>query len=71
MSNGPKYWAISSILQCLSRIHMIPSDLEVEKAHARKRILLLGLMAASSKVSGVPNIYLSGYRILKMNMRKA
>ena len=41
-----------------------------EKAHARKRLLLLGLKATSSKSVSVPIIYLSGESILKMNLRK-
>ena len=41
------------------------------KSYARKRILVLGLIAASSKTISVPNINLSGKRMLNMNMRKS
>ena len=40
------------------------------KAHATKRLLLLGLMSASSKSASVTNIELSVERILKINLRK-
>ena len=42
-----------------------------EKAHARKRILLLGMIYTSYKYVSVPKIYLSGTMILKMSTRKA
>ena len=40
------------------------------KAHASNILLLLGLISDSTKSAGVPNINLSGERILKMNLSK-
>ena len=40
------------------------------KAHTRKRLIILGLMADSPKSTSAPNIDISGERITKMNMRK-
>ena len=40
-------------------------------AHSRKRLLILGMMAASSKAASVPNIDLRGERMLKTKLRKA
>ena len=40
------------------------------KAHSRKRLLILGLMGASTKSISVPNIDLSGDTILKKKLRK-
>ena len=42
-----------------------------EISNARKRLIILGLMAASDKHAGVPNIDLSGERILNMKLRKS
>ena len=39
-------------------------------AYSRKRILLLCLMSTSIKSAGVPNIDLSGERMLKTKLRK-
>ena len=41
------------------------------KAHTRERLLLLGLMNASSKSASVPNIDLIGERMLKIKLRKS
>ena len=41
-----------------------PIIYKTKKAHARNQLLLLGLMDASSKDSSVPNIDLSGDRVL-------
>ena len=42
-----------------------------EISNARKRLIILGLMAASDKHAGVPNIDLSGERILNMKLIKS
>ena len=39
--------------------------------HARKRLVILGLMAVSDKHADVPNIDLSGERILNMKLIKS
>ena len=41
------------------------------RSHTRKRLIILGLMAASDKPTGVPNIDLSGEKILNMKLRKS
>ena len=41
-----------------------------KKYHSSKRLLLLGLMDASNKAPGVPNIDLRGYSMLKMKLKK-
>ena len=42
-----------------------------KNSHARKVILLLGLMGASVKDAGVPNLDLSRYRMMKTKLRKS
>ena len=41
------------------------------KDHASKRLLLLGLMADSTKAAGVPNISLSEHSIMEMKLSKS
>ena len=41
------------------------------KSHGRQRLIPLGLMAASTKADGIPNIDLSGERMLKMKLIKS
>ena len=41
------------------------------KDHSKNILLLSGLMTVSSKAVSVPNIYLSGERILNMKLRKS
>ena len=48
-----------------------PIRSKTEKDHARKRLLILGLMDASFEDVSVPNIDLSGERMLKMKLRKS
>ena len=48
-----------------------PIRSKTEKYHARKILLILGLMDASSEDVSVPNIDLSVERMLKMNLRKS
>ena len=47
-----------------------PIIYRTEKAHARKRVFLLGMMATSSKSASVYSIEISGENILDMNLRK-
>ena len=47
-----------------------PMSNSTARAHSSHGLLLLGLMYASVKYSGVPNIDLSGERILKIKLRK-
>ena len=42
----------------------------IAKVKPRKRLIILGLMHASTKYTGVTNIDLSGERVLKTNLRK-
>ena len=48
-----------------------PIRYNTAKARARKRLLLLGLMSDYSKYVILPNIYLSGERMLNINVRKS
>ena len=48
-----------------------PIRSSTKRAHSRKRLLVLGLMAASSKYLSVPIIDLSLERMLKMNLSKS
>ena len=75
MMTSSDYWnqVLRKILSSPMPSKDLPDPIKYSnaKAHTRKRLLLLDIMAASTKDVRVPNIYLRVERVINMKPRKA